>query len=473
MKRTLVAMAALAVVVSLFAGPPAAVAAPGDHAWSGTVFSTTGAGDESAVAVAVDAAGRPVVAGSAVTSAAGDHDIRCSSWTADGLWRWTSVENTWDNPASPGADDRAAGVLVDDARSCVYVAGTTQGAGSDADIVLLKFADGLGSWLPGQLVWAVAPGIAAGTDDEAEGLALDGSGNVYVTGGARRADGSWDVVTLKLRPNGAVAWIRRHNSGAARFDRGLAVAVRGAAVYVAGLSEREGRGDDLVLIKYSVDGTRRWVRYYDDPLHRHESLMGMAVARGGVYLCGAGKATSAGPGDALLVKFLADGRLAWAKWAAGDAGGDDAWTDVAVDGAGRVHVTGAHRRRATGDDIVTALYTAAGLRLWQRGYSTVGRRMDVGTALAVDAGGRTYVCGARTSRSGETDVVALKYGPDGATLWATVYPDPAAYPVEFDLGDDWAADVAVAGGLVYVAGQQVCDHSGVVDADLLVLAVER
>lgn len=468
-----IALAAAVAFALLAPAAPAALAAPGSHMWFDTVFNAGGSGDEAAVAVTADGAGRSVVVGDAVTSPAGDFDIRYVAYDLAGVWRWNAVVTTWDNPTNPGASDTAAGVVVDAPRSCVYVAGTTRGATGDEDVVVLKVIDGLGGWLPGELAWAAMPGTAVGQDDEAEAVALDANGNVYVAGGAQRADGSMDVITMKFRPDGALAWTRRHNNSTTRFDRGLAIAVRGSAVYVAGISNRRGHGDDLVLVKYSLGGARRWVRYYDDPLNRHESLSGMAVTAGAVYLCGSGKVSSRAPGDALLVKFRSDGRRAWVRWAAGNAGGHDAWTDVAVDGKGRVHVTGSLERKATGHDVVTATYSSAGVLAWQRGYSTIGRRMDLGAALAVDPGGRTYVCGFQTAAAGDTDVVVLKYGPTGTTLWTTVYPDPAAYPVQVDLGDDWAADVAVGGGLVVAAGRQMRDHGGVVDADFLTLAIER
>lgn len=462
----------IAVALIVLAVPAAASAAPGGHVWADTVFSVGGAGDETAVAVATDAAGHPVVVGNAVTSAAGDFDIRYRSHFLDGILRWNAVATTWDNPANPGADDTAAGVVVDDARECVYVAGTTQGAGSGNDIVLLKLDNRPGP-LSGDLVWAVTYDGPAGRDDEAEAVALDGSGNVYVTGGSLRADGSMDVLTVKFRPNGTVAWAKRHNNSGARFDRGLAIAVRGTAVYVAGVSNRKGHRDDVVLVRYSLSGARQWVRYYDDPLNRDESVSGVAATAGAVYVCGSGRFTSVRPGDAMLVKYRSDGKRLWVRWAGGNAGSHDAWTDVAADGKGRAHVTGFHDRKGTGDDIVTRMYTTGGRLAWQAGFSSTGRRADVGTAVAVDANANTYVCGFRTKSAGDTDVVAIKYGVKGTTLWTTSYPDALAYPGELDAGDDWAADIAVARGLVFVAGSQARDHGGVVDGDFLTLAIQR
>ena len=476
--RPFTLVAALAVALVLVTGPPAAAISSGSHMWHGSVFSTGGSGDESAVAVTTNAAGQPIVVGSAITSAAGDLDIRICSWTALGVWRWTSVENSWDNPSNPSSDDTVAGVVVDDAARCAYVAGTTQGLTTGNDIVLLKIADGVPGYLGGEVVWTAYASSTPARDDEAEAVARDKAGNVYVTGGAERADGTMDVITVKFRPDGSIAWKMRHNNSTTRFDRGLAITVYGSSVYVAGLSNRRGHGDDLVLLKYTTGGRFRWARYFDDPLNRHESVEGVAADAGAVYVCGSGKATATKPGDALLVKYLSDGRFAWAKWAAGNGGGNDAWSDIALDARGRPHVTGYQTRAATGADMVTALYRTDGLRAWQVGYSVAGvKKMDVGTGLALDANGRTYVSGYRTGSDGDTEAVAVKYGTTGTTLWSTWYPDPAGYPIdpwrEADAGPDWATDIALSSSHAYVVGGQEVDHAPGLDADVFVLAIQR
>jgi hypothetical protein len=111
--------------------------------------------------------------------------------------------------------------------------------------------------------------------------------------------------------------------------------------------------------------------------------------------------------------------------------------------------------------------------LWQRTYSGLGPRTDAGTALALDTAGRTYVCGFRTGFDGDVDIVALKYGTTGTTLWKTQYPDPVVYPDEVDEGDDRALDIAVAGGQVYVVGHRTKMHAGFLETDFLTLALLR
>jgi hypothetical protein len=462
-----------AVVVGL--APAVAVAAvPGDHLWAKTVSTTGIYKDESAVAVATDAAGYPIVVGDAVTSFSFDTDIRHESYDLSGILRWSLVKTTWDYRSNVGSMDTPAGVAVDDARNCVYVAGTVDGVGTGRDLVVLKLLDAdPGGTADGDLIWQQTYDAGVGRDDEAEAIALDKYGNVYVTGGSQRADGTWDVLTVKYRPDGAFAWARRHNNSTTRFDRGLAIAVRGTAVYVAGVSNRLGHRDDVVLIRYSLAGERQWVRYYDDALTRHETVTAVAPTAGAVYVCGAGRSTATLPGDALLLKYLSDGTRAWVRWVAGSGGGDDIWEDVAADDLGRAHVTGRLFRDATGDDAVTRLYRTGGTLLWQRSYSGVEPRSDAGTALALDAVGRTYVCGYRTGTGGDVDVLALKYGTTGTTLWATTYPDPVSYLTETDDGDDRAFDIAVGATQVYVVGFKTKLHQGYYDTDFLTLAILR
>jgi hypothetical protein len=470
---TLVLVASL-VLLSL---PATAAAAPGDHRWADTVFHTGVFDDESAVAMEM-ADEYPVIVGNAATPA-GDFDIRYRSYFLDGILRWNTSPETWGGAA--GGDDTAAGVVADDARNAVYVAGTTESAGGDDDIVLLRVSNfGGGGLAPGELVWAATFDAKPGKGDEAAAVARDKYGNVYVTGRSQRADDSWDIITLKYDQNGTRIWAKRHNNGAARFDRGFVLAVRGSYLYVAGVSRRTGHADDIVLIKYSLGGARKWVRYYDDKFHRSEVVGGIALTSSSIYLCGSGKFTATKPGDALLMKYSAGGSRRWVKYVAGSAGGDDAWTDVAVDSKARVHVTGFCDRKGSAEDIVTRLYAYNGKKLWQRIYKTGG--MDVATALTVDEYRRTYVCGFRTGSAG-SDLVAIKYSAAGATQWHTRYPWPAKYPGEADLGDDWAVDIAVPGpstgsaaqANVYIAGTKAVDHSpaGGVDRDFLTMAVWR
>ncbi len=460
------ALAAITAAAALLFFPSAALAVagiPGQHRWADTVPRS---GDsirwDKAVAVATNAAGDAIVVGDVAVTGRRDQDIRYRSYSPDGTLRWDA---TWDGA---GGNDRVAGVVVDKARNCVYVAGTTESADGDSDYVLLKLRDSAeGSSPAGEVLWERTFNAAVGGDEEAQAVTRDKYGNVYITGMSQRSDRSRDLHLVKYRPDGTLAWARRHNNGGTRWDIGRAIAVRGDRLFVAGQSERPGvRNGDVVLLRYSLGGSKKWVRYYGYG-SGSEVVKAMALTSSSVYVCGSGRDAFS---DAMLLKYGHDGSRKWVRWTAGSARGNDRWSDVAVDNKARVHVTGACVRKGSRGDIVTRLYSPSGTRLWQRILKT--GRADNGLALAVDSARRTYVCGYRTLNSDE-DAIVIKYGTGGATLWKTTYPDPARYPGEMDTGGDWAYDVAVAGENVYAVGRQEIDHGGSVEAGFMSLAIWR
>jgi len=470
--RPFVRMAIVSLTIALTSLSCVAVAHafPGQHLWHDWVYTSGVYEDEEAVAVTIAPGGYPVIVGTAVTSAGGDRDIRFRSYEAGTSFdRWKGQAVPWDGA---GGDDTAAGVVVDK-NGDVYVAGTTATAGGSSDIVVLKVlgAD-TGALFGGTVLWPYQYNAKANRLDEAEAIARDAGGNVYVTGGSQRADGSWDMVTIKIRPNGTRAWVKRHNNGGTRFDRGLAIAVRGNNVYVAGISRRTGHADDVVLIKYGTGGARKWVRYYDDSLHRSEGVSGIACTSSAVYVCGAGKFTSVKPGQAMLLKYDSYGKRRWVRFA-GTAGGDDAWADVVVDNKARAHVVGTFFHAATADDISTRVYSPGGKRLWYAFFTSAGSRVDTGAALAVDSSRRTYVCGRIENAGGDADMVVLSYpAAGGSVTWYSRYPDPA-YVGETNWGDDWANDMALVGGAAYVVGASTVEHVGTTTLDFQTVKIER
>jgi hypothetical protein len=77
-------------------------------------------------------------------------------------------------------------------------------------------------------------------------IALDSSGNVYVTGSIANSDGRWDYATIKYNSAGRQQWVARYDgSGNADYARAIAVDTLGN-VYVTGTVSDLG----FVTIKY-------------------------------------------------------------------------------------------------------------------------------------------------------------------------------------------------------------------------------
>ncbi|MFQ6093598.1 MAG: SBBP repeat-containing protein, partial [bacterium] len=66
----------------------------------------------------------------------------------------------------------------------------------------------------------------ANSDDEATGLALDASGNIYVTGGSVGLGTGYDYATVKYDSAGLQQWVARYNGPGE--DRATALRVDGS-----------------------------------------------------------------------------------------------------------------------------------------------------------------------------------------------------------------------------------------------------
>jgi hypothetical protein len=127
--------------------------------------------------------------------------------------------------------------------------------------------------------------------DVAQGIGVDGSGNIYVTGTS-----SDDYATIKYSPVGQELWVARYD-GAGTVDLGNAIAVDGQGnVYVTGqsfTSFTQGLSD-YATIKYNAAGQEQWIaRYPGSPLGRYAAATIALDDSGNVYVTGtSGEITS-------------------------------------------------------------------------------------------------------------------------------------------------------------------------------------
>ena len=90
-------------------------------------------------------------------------------------------------------------------------------------------------------------------EDSSRAVAVDGSGNVYVTGGSRGSNAYWHYATIKYDPSGDIAWVQRYEGSGSSYNRAFAMATDDSGnVYVTG-----GSGNYYATIKYvqNANGT--------------------------------------------------------------------------------------------------------------------------------------------------------------------------------------------------------------------------
>jgi hypothetical protein len=273
--------------------------------------------------------------------------------------------------------------------------------------------------------WAAKIGGAGA--EEGNGVALDKSGNIYVTGafigtaniGGKTitSQGLQDVYVAKYSPAGQLAWVT--TAGGAGLDIGTGVAVDGSDnVYISGgFSGQATFGSttltskgkiDVFMAKLSPGGQFTWATPgggTDD-----DYLYGIAVdGSGDAYGVGYFKATatfgsqtltSQGFEDILVLKTAPDGQLAWAATAGKE--GWDVGVAIALDGSGAPHVTGYFFKTVafgstsltsagTEDLFVAKLAPTSGAFQWAA--SAGGTKQDEGLGIALDSQDSVYVTG--------------------------------------------------------------------------------
>ena len=91
--------------------------------------------------------------------------------------------------------------------------------------------------------------------DEATAIAVDTSGNVYVTGQSFGVGVDFDYATVKYNPDGQEQWAARYNGPVNFDDHATAIAVDSSGnVYVTGRSPGLNTGDDNVTTEYNSTG---------------------------------------------------------------------------------------------------------------------------------------------------------------------------------------------------------------------------
>ena len=256
--------------------------------WNGTTVRGLGR-----AGIAIGPGGSIYVSG---VSTDNGNDAALLKFDANGTLLW---ERTWGGAAS----DESFGVAAA-ADGSVYIAGTATSFGpSSAGLFVVKFD------AAGTIVWQrIADGAAA------NGIAVAADGSVYAAGTAPRPGaqiGNFDLVVLKIAPDGSLVWRRAYSAGDVADPRGGVAAARDGSVVVAGAiqSIKAGSADIVALIvKLDAAGALVFDKQFDGRVN--ETAEGVAVDQSDATIYVSGTTTSFGAGsqDAFVLHLQATGK---------------------------------------------------------------------------------------------------------------------------------------------------------------------
>jgi len=315
----------------------------------------------------------------------------------------------------------------------IYITGHTTGAfpgqtnRGGVDIFLIKFNTNA------SLAWIAQTGSTL--DDQAFGIAADGSGNIYVSGSTTgnlcgTTYGNSDYFLMKFDESGNSSCVAQYGTSGADYGRKVALDSAGNP-HITGSTTgnlpgftNPGGGTDAFVVKYDRLGNRLWMQQFGS--YPSDSASGIGVDQAGnVYVSGGTIGTltgqqSAGGTDMFLMKYNNSGTLQWSRqW--GGPGSDSGW-ELAVTQSGNSYIIGTSDSYLPGSknygsiDIFTVKYDANGTRLWAKQWGGMGS--DYVYGIALDASYGYYYLAGHTEyifsppSMGNYDAIFLKESED-------------------------------------------------------------
>ena len=105
--------------------------------------------------------------------------------------------------------------------------------------------------------WATSFNSPTNGSDEPVAMTIDNSGNIYVAGVSPTSTTADDFVTIKYNPAGVQQWAARYNYSSGQDDIVKGMAIDGSGnVYVTGTNT----SGFLQTVKYNSSGIEQWVK---------------------------------------------------------------------------------------------------------------------------------------------------------------------------------------------------------------------
>ncbi|MBW2731667.1 MAG: SBBP repeat-containing protein [Deltaproteobacteria bacterium] len=333
--------------------------------------------------------------------------------------------------------------------------------------------------------------------DDSFGVAVDGNGNITMTGGfqgivdfgggALTSMGSPDVFVASYDPTGVHRWSKRFGDAAAQFGKSVAVDVSGNVMvtgsfegtvdFGGGVLTSAGQSD-IFVVSFAPNGSHRWSKglggtWTDQSIAIAGDASGNVVIAGSFWTdvdFGGGPLTSAGGSDIFIASYHPDGSHRWSK-RFGATYADSSY-DVATDGDGNVIILGGFGRTvdfgggpltsAGNNDIVVASYDSNGAHRWSRHFG--GTSYDYGRGVATDSSGNVTITGffpgtvdfggGPLTSTGTNNIFLASYDSSGVHRWSKSFGGAVSQS-----GQDVSIDVS--GNVVFIGHfRDVIDMGG-------------
>jgi hypothetical protein len=385
----------------------------GEQIWLRRLDLDTNASDQS-FGIALDSAGNVFIGGEIFVREgipqATTRRMFVAKYDAEGNLLWSQIQ------PNRTRNDRLTGdftAIAVDRLGNVILTGYGQSSGNQWDYLAYRYRPN------GELAWYKQYGGSAGLVDQLQALALDDTGNVYVTGTMGFGSNNLDPMTIKYDTSGKILWQHQFRYPRIENMRGIQVDASGNS-YVTGFMGGITGTDTLagvLTIKYSPKGEPLWSRLWQADADSGAIFGGRVTdleldQEANVYVL-----TFSGQQVGHVVKYNTEGQLLWEStheflyYFANE--------EMALDGRGNIYLAGTY----------SAVWKCLKLNvqgdlLWEVSYALASSNNPELTCwgVAVDRQGNAYFCGASDRKGENLNFVTLKFaaGADGPASVADV-----------------------------------------------------
>lgn len=450
----------------------------------GKVLIDFGTTQDVATGVAIDAEGRIVLAGSIYEGAAGGYNLLLARYGTDGTLDANFGAGGKITTDFAGSTDRAEAVAIDSAGRIV-VAGWSYQFGTSYDFALARYLSD-GSLDEGFGTGGRVTTDLAGSFDRAYSIAIDGLERILLAGESNQPGTGYDFALARYDSTGQLdSSFSGDGKATADFgspnDYAMSIAIDASAgIVAAGATYQAVTGWDLATARFNVDGTLD--SGFDGDGRVTTDLDSQFEQASGVVIDPSGRIIVVGETyhpletltDFALVRYAADGTLDGSFGSGGKVTTnlgvlssmfDQAEDVILVQPDGKIVVAGGTHTDAGGFDFGIVRYNRDGSldsTFGSGGQVTTdfgNRSFDYATSIALQSDGRILVGGRVRRGINGWDVALARYNVDG-TLDAT-FGSGGLVTTHLGTSFDLIRDIAVDGlGRIVLAGHVFTPTNG-------------
>ncbi len=313
----------------------------GTQQWASTYHG--GTGTDFGTGLIVDASGNVFVTGASNRGSTNKFDVVALKYNSSGAQQWVSFYNY--NNLNDG------GYKIVFSGSKIAIGAGVQNNSTDYKMAALVYNASTGALGSSSVSSSSGIGFAM-----VYGITSDANKNIYITGSKSNTGVGLDYYTVKYDSNLVVLWTATYNGSSSLNDEAKGIVIDGSSnVYVTGYSTTSTQGKNMVTIKYNSSGSQQWTKTYNGNPSKDDEAYAIAIDGGGnPVVCGA---TNNGVSyDYYTVKYDPSSNIKWEMSWNSAANRSDRAMDVAVDQSGAVIVTGQSMTGPTTYAYVTVKY---------------------------------------------------------------------------------------------------------------------